>query len=275
MALQPLEETRIEGSGFFAVENLTSHGAMTSVTIMSFAFTGQFMLAEIMAEMKNLEDFPRAYLLFATPFMGIAFLVCGLGGYYFRGNLVEAMIIDQISFGPAFRVVALCLIVHMVITWVIKGMVFCRLVHQYIDPIRADSSSEGWFTWFVIVACSVAIAGLVAQLVPFFVDFVDLLGASLTPLTCYLIPLVCYLVWLRDFGSPEDYPGRAEMFIILLEIVFSVVVIVVGTFMAVQNIIKSWETYGYPFSCLCQNVWNTCECSSSHAGMEHCNAPKI
>merc|ERR1719478_1852773 len=100
------------------------------------------MIVEIMSEMENVAEFPKAYAKMSAPFQCLAFLICGLGGYYFRGDLVSGIIIDSIPFGVWFQVAAVCLIVHMVITWVIKGIVFCRAVQALMDSSVIDDDSK-------------------------------------------------------------------------------------------------------------------------------------
>merc|ERR1719231_1414522 len=105
-----------------------------------------------MSEMQDVSQFPKAYAVMSAPFQGLAFLICGLGGYYFRGDLVAGMIIDGIPFGPWFQAAAVCLIVHMVITWIIKGIVFCRAMQVAWDPkVAEDGSKQGWVQWGALV----------------------------------------------------------------------------------------------------------------------------
>lgn len=276
MAMQGVEQSRIPGSEVYPVAQINLNNVMLGVNIMLFSFTSQFMIVEIMAEMKDVADFPKAYTFMSAPFQGLAFLICGLGGYYFRGDLVSGIIVDSIPFGGWFQAAAVCLIVHMLITWVFKGIVFCRAMQTAWDPKSAeDGSKEGWMQWGALVASVMAFSYLIAQIVPFFVDLIDLLGATLTPIVCFMMPVVFYARWLRDFGQEEDRVGYIELAVIALEMVVAFTTLFVGTYFAVNNIIESWRTYGYPFACHCQGLWNTCECSGSHPGMEQCKAPAL
>merc|ERR1719215_928321 len=85
-----------------------------------------------------------------------------------------------------------------------------------------------------------------------------------------MIPIVFYARWLQDFGQDEDRISNIEWVVIALEFALAVLMLFVGTYFALNNIINSWRTYGYPFTCHCENLWNTCACSGSHAGMRHC-----
>ena len=59
------------------------------------------MLVEIIAEMKDPAQFLKAYWM-SAPFQGVAFLVVGIGVYYFKGDSVVDMIGDNTPFGPYF-----------------------------------------------------------------------------------------------------------------------------------------------------------------------------
>merc|ERR1712217_830971 len=62
-------------------------------------------------------------------------------------------------------------------------------------------------------------------------------------------------------------PGPIESLVIVMELALALILVIFGTYEAVANIMTKWETYGYPFACHCQDIWNTCECSAEHAGM--------
>lgn len=276
MASQGVEQSRIPGAEVYAVSQFDLGLWMTGLSIMMFSFTSQFMIVEIMSEMKDIEEFPKAYLWISGPFQAVTFLGCGLGAYYYQGHLIHGMIVDNIPFGMWFRVASACLIVHMVITWLFKGIVLCRGIQDMFCPkLKEDASVWGWTVWGMLVACALAVAWVIAAVVPFFVDLIDILGASLTPFVCFILPIVFYTRFLNDFGKSEDHVGWIERAAIATELFLAGSLLLVGTFYALTNIISSWETYGYPFACHCQNIWNTCECSGSHPGMEHCEKQSL
>lgn len=274
MAIMGLKETRRPDSTFDAVADLSITGSLSGISTITFAMTSQFMVVEIIDEMKDPIDFPKAYLWISAPFQLTAFLAVGLGGYYYAGSDVHGMIMDNIPFGTALRLAALCLVLHMLVTFVIKGVVLARAVHKAVDEASVDTDdARGWGSWILITFGITAFSWLFAQLVPFFEDMVDLLGASLGPAGCYIIPIILYVRWLRDFAGTDQSPGRVESFIISAEFVLGMTLMCFGTASALSNIYSKWQTYGYPFACHCENTWNVCECSASHVGMEHCLLP--
>lgn len=277
MASVGVKETRVAGSTYEpVVTGLAPSNFLESLSLYAFAFTGQLILVEIMSEMADVEEFPKAYSLLAAPFQAVAFLLVGVGGYYFIGSDVSGLINSNMPFGGWFRVTAACLMMHMVITYLIKAIVFCRSIHSHLDKDAiGDNSSWSWVVWGTIGVCTIAVSWLVSQVIPFFSDLVDLLGASLTPITCWVVPIWLYLRCVKDKDGKLYSVGTAEMCVISLELLFSFVLVFAGTRAALIKIYQHWETYGGPLSCHCENLWNTCACSGSHAGMEMCPASAV
>jgi len=272
MAWQGVAETRAPGSAVYAVTDFSFAGTFGAMSTFTFAFTSQFMIAEIISEMRDPGEFPKAYVQMAAPFQAVAFLTVGLGGYYFMGDSVYGMIGDNIPFGSVFRVAAFCLVAHMLVTYMIKGIVICRALHWVLDEAADnDESYKSWGQWTSVVTITLVLSWLIACIVPFFSDLVDFIGASFTPICCYIIPIAMYVRWSRDFREADDQPSKLEWLIISVELLTAVLLCFIGTFFSVKSIIDKWDVYGPPFACHCQQMWNTCNCSASHAGMrEQC-----
>ena len=60
----------------------------------------------------------------------------------------------------------------------------------------------------------------------FFTDLVDLLGASLTPVTCWIIPIVIYLQTATCKSNKVFQVSTTEKIVIGIELVMSFVVLV-------------------------------------------------
>jgi len=272
MALSGAENTLAPGSEMQAVADLSFSGMLSGLEVMSFAFTSQFMLVEIMAEMRDPEQFPTAYMI-SAPFQGIMFLLAGVGTYVYMGSQVSGILGENLPFGPTFRVASACLLIHMLITFLIKGVVFCRWAQQLWNPGGLnDTSSKGLAGWSATVALSMGFSWLLASIVPFFTDLMELLGAFLTPMACYIVPIVLYVRYLYDKPNKDETIGPLERGVLVLEVLLSLVLMTFGTYFAVTTIASNWHRYGMPFECHCQNIWSTCECSAQHAGMERCPA---
>lgn len=270
MAVQGVENTRRPNSHVCAFEfaNMSLLDVCSSLSIFAFAFTGQLIQVEIMAEMKDPGEFPTAFCWMSTPFQSLAFLLVGLGGYYYKGDSIDGIISDSIPFGYAFRLGALCLLTHMLITYLIKAIVLCRQLHRRWDRLEAlESSSKSWLTYNVIAVAVVTASWLLSQIVPFFSDLVDLIGASLTPLLMWMVPILLYCYSNLQTGTRMH---TLEMIVVTLELILSASLMIVGTYASLTSIKRHWDTYGGPFSCHCEDMWRSCQCSATHAGMEFC-----
>lgn len=265
---QGAEASRPTDSEVVSVAPFTFHGGFAALSTFTFGFTGQFMVIEIISEMSDPSEFPTAYMYMSAPFQAAAFALVGIGGYYFIGDKAHGMIGDNVPFGAVFQVTFACLLVQMVTTYMIKGIVLCRGMHSYIDKNAGqDDSSHAWTIWTGLACFTALMAWLTANIVPFFNDLVDLIGASVTPVACYIIPIVCYLRFMKDHDTKEHSLSKLEGTVIALELTLAVLLLTVGTYFAVVHIGKHWGTYGPPFACHCEQMWNTCACSGSHVGM--------
>eukprot|EP00421_Protoceratium_reticulatum_P055605 CAMPEP_0168492938 /NCGR_PEP_ID=MMETSP0228-20121227/70471_1 /TAXON_ID=133427 /ORGANISM="Protoceratium reticulatum, Strain CCCM 535 (=CCMP 1889)" /LENGTH=195 /DNA_ID=CAMNT_0008509725 /DNA_START=38 /DNA_END=624 /DNA_ORIENTATION=- len=175
----------------------------SSIGGMLFSFTSQFMLVEIISEMRDIRELPKAYMV-SVPFQGLMFLISGIGEYYFMGDGVHGMILNSIPFGISWRIAACCLLVHMVISYLIKGVVFTRAVHWAVDPSKVNHHDAG-----------AGRSGAPAT------ELVDILGATLTPVSCWIVPILLFWRWEKDFAKKEETSGLAESVLIGVELVLA------------------------------------------------------
>jgi len=267
------EDVITEDSKVRSFNSPSTAGVMSGLSTFSFGLSSQFIVPEIMSEMRDPREFPKAYALLSAPFQLIAFLIAGVGGYCLIGDKVSGMIQENIPFGLCLRIASMCLAVHMIISYVIKSVIFTGFLQKVLDKKAADEkkSLRSMASWAGFASLTLVMAYLVANLVPFFNDAVDLLGASFTPLACWAMPIAMFVRTYKDIpGMPTVSKG--EWLVLSLELVMALVIMVWGTYTSFLTIMAHWETYGYPFECHCQGLWDTCACSATHVGMDFCNA---
>lgn len=268
MAYAGVEHTRLPLSNVVPLADVSVSRFFSGSSIMLFAFAGQFMLVEIMHEMKDLHEFPYAFCWLATPAMTVAFLVAGVGGYYFQGHLTSGMLTTSLPFGTMMQLGCVCLFTHMTITYLIKAVVLGRAIHARVDPASLDQDDWlSWTKWACIVTANLVVCWVTANSVPFFEALAALVGSLMAPFSCVIIPAFLYCRWCKDTSRPISW---IEMIAITLECVFATVLMSAGTALNMQVIVANWDTYGYPFECHCRGLWSTCACSGDHAGMEWC-----
>lgn len=261
------EQTRINGGNIHAVTPFDLGNWFEGALMLVFSCSCQMMVVEIRAEMHNPLDFPRVFTGTAAPFMAVLFTIVGCGGYYLKGDQIQGMVVDSMSFGIAFRAASTALFTHMVISYIIKGIVVVTsLMECFSAKENFGSATRQWTLWGAIVMGVVLSTWAAGQVVPFFTDLVDLTGAAFTPVACFILPLLFYLHF--DRSTEGQHTSRWERGLIYLELAFVTALMLGGTFVASARIAEKWETYGYPFDCHCEALWNTCECSADHSGME-------
>jgi len=274
-----VEEIRPEGSQVVPIASMTPQGILHGLSTFTFGLTSQFMLAEIIGEMKEPSELPKAYAYISAPFQLVAFLVAALGGYFFIGDQVSGPINENLPFGIALQIAAVCLVTHMLISYLLKGIVLSSFLQSWIDPSRAspdDKRCSSRMSWSAFVVALLCAAWTLANLVPFFEEAVDLLGALFAPLSCWIIPIVLFTRYCYDAGKDRPKVSWVEWLIIAVEFVFALALMVFGTIAAIQHILSQWDTFGMPFSCHCEGMWDTCDCSASHIGMEAtCNVTSV
>lgn len=254
MTVHGLEVTRMETSRVVPFETLSAFNVFSAVSTVAFALQGHPIIVEILAEMTDTSEFPKAYIGLSAPFQACTFLGVGLSVYYFRGSASSEMLLTEIPFGGYNQIAALCMLTHMVITYVINSVVLGSKVDKWIRP------SVGHLAWPIAVLSIVFGSYLTAQIIPFFDDLVDVLGTTLTPLLCLVIPIT---LLLRCVFDDRIALGKFEASVLMLELFFATVLIIQGTVSTLQHIVAQWHTYGWPFACHCEDIWNTCQCSAN------------
>jgi len=263
-----------EDAHWYAVSPITATGVLSGLSTFTFGMTSQFMLTEIISEMKDPKELPKAYGTISAPFQLAAFMTAGLGGYFFLGDKSAGMMNENLPFNVPFQVAAVCLVVHMLISYLIKGVVFSSAILRNVKEDYAnpdDPRKRSLAAWNGVVIPTLAAAWLLANLVPFFGDAVDLLGASFTPLSCWLIPIAMFIRYYYDAGEDRPHVGVFEWIAILAEVSLALVLMFLGTYSSIQTVVEHWHTYGPPFDCHCEGLWNTCACSGDHIGMDLCH----
>lgn len=248
-------------------------GAFDALSIVCFMLSTQYIVVEIAADMEKPEEFPNSYAFIAGPYQWVMSLSLGLGGYWFLGAAGSGMLLDYLPFGTALTLCGIFVMVCVVVCQFVNGSILWQALHVCIDPVHAgDGSPQDWKIWSAIVICGTFTGYVVANGVPFFTDLCALLGTTFAPIGCYLIPLISYAY--HYFDSSDD-GGKsklsrisiAEWTFIAVELVVSIAMLSYGTVVVSGKIMSNWHTFGYPFQCHCELLWNTCSCAAARPGM--------
>eukprot|EP00941_MAST-03F_sp_MAST-3F-sp1_P006294 g6294.t1 len=106
-----------------------------------FAMAGQKIYLEMMAEMRDPDDFPKA-LYAATPVMFMTYAIVCVLGYSLRGDASPLYLMDVIPFGFGKTVANLLMLIHMMISYTLNQQVLCRRAHRWYDAELVDVMDE-------------------------------------------------------------------------------------------------------------------------------------
>lgn len=243
-----------------AINTQSSFGdAMAVVGMVIYAFAGNWMYFEIMSEMKDPKDFPKAYSV-NGPVQLCFYLVSGLVGYAYRGDQAKAYLLDELQFGTGFRIASLMLFLHVLITYSIKSTVLTR--HLYQSLVKDQDPAWEQSLWFVLTTVLMIGGSILALAMPFFGEMLGLIGCLLGAPICFFLPIaffICGKINRDELSSIPLWYWPTMVFLIL----YGLLSFSMGTYTSIMQINLDWASLGAPFGCHCEDMWSTCECSAS------------
>ena len=237
---------------------------------MLFAYSGQFLYVEMMAEMVEPEKFPRAFL-YTGPYQVGVYAAVAFTGYAYIGSDVSGFITNVLPFGSLYRSSAFFLFLHMIVTYLVKGTVVARALHYQIDKARInDTDLTSRFEYFSITLIVMICAYLLAMVIPFFDLLTALIGSLFSPVICFIIPCLIYMKAMKAQGMKLTSIQMAGIFML---VTFAVMILIFGTWGTIASIIYENKSMGGMFACGCDSMWNsvTACCANIAAGEYHSN----
>jgi len=223
---------------------LTYLSFATAFSKIAFAYAGQFLYLEIMAEMSQPKDFPKAFIL-AGPYQVGMYLISGCIGYAYKGQNAQGLMINFIPQNGWLRLASAFLFIHMIVTYLIKATVLSRALHRSVSPKNLnDTGFRGKLEWFFATLAVMISCIIVANTIPFFDPLTGLIGASFVPIACWNLPIIYYY-----YSSNEPIP-KIERPLLVFVFVLGIVLTIVGTYSNMKDIVESWEEYGAPWTCI-------------------------
>jgi len=224
---------------------LTVYSFATSCSKIAFAYAGQFLYLEIIAEMEKPKDFPLAFVL-AGPYQVGMYLLSACVGYYYKGQKAQGLIINFIPANGWLRFAALLLFIHMIITYLIKATVLARAFHRVWSPKNLnDTSKRGKIEWFISTLVVLISFMIIANSIPFFDSLTGLIGAISVPISSWLLPIIYFAL-----DTQKQPVHMIENVVMVIIFILGILLTGVGTYSNFSDIVDSWEKYGYPFSCI-------------------------
>lgn len=236
------------------------HDSFGALSIMVFAYSGNWMYFELMSEMKEPKKFLQSFTIAGPTQLGLYLLMGGIG-YSALGRSVPPSILEALHFSQTMRIISILLTVHIVCGTATNLVVLIRFFHSRVSPKDLNSNTlRANFIRTVIYLLIICGTFAVSLAVNGFGGIVTLIGALFESPINFVCPYVIYAGVMRGRTRRTGwYPwlmwtgGAVIAMLGLATMIF-------GVMDAVGGLRKSSGSGGF-FACRCQGLWDTCACS--------------
>jgi len=222
-------------------------GSFAAITNLVFAYGGQNLYLETMAEMRNPADFKKSLIVFSVTIV-VVYLWSALSLYFRYGQTVYSSTLYNLDGGPLKTAASLFMFIHVAISYCLNSQVFNRALHVRLLPHSVNRGD--WVEsmhWLCISLCTVALTWLVANVIPFFSDLQGIITSFCTGPTTYGLPALMYILACRKEGKKIPL---FEMIVMCFMMFIAVLFVAVGGVTNTMKLIGDWSTFGAPFACI-------------------------
>jgi len=192
----------------------------TGISKLIYAFLAQFVYLEIMKSMREPKDFTKALCYIAGPTQIFLYVFVGSVAYRYAGvNATDSILkeIDPNTKGPLLATAAACLALHLLVAFLISGLVLHRRIHLTVHPSTVDERSwKGAIVWFLISFSTIIFSYLVSNSIVFFSAIVDLLGGLFGPILGFIFPIAFFFETQKKSGQRVHILETFVLYAILL-----------------------------------------------------------
>jgi hypothetical protein len=144
---------------------------------MVFAYAGQVVFIELMAEMKQPKDFVKA-MTYATAIMTITYAVVIAFGMYYLGDKAASPITNSfVSGSTVMRFVNASLIVHVLGAYAIEVNILTRaMLNMFAKEQVYATDLKARLYWAGVSASFILFAFVMSNAIPFFSDIMGFFG---------------------------------------------------------------------------------------------------
>ncbi|KAI9245019.1 transmembrane amino acid transporter protein-domain-containing protein [Sporodiniella umbellata] len=201
-----------------------------------FSFGGNPVYANIEAGMKKPRDWNKVIAAGLSTCSVIYFLTA-VPGYYVYGSLVRSPVYDSLPEGGAKIASAVIITVHVLLACPILMTSFALDLEKMFRISSFNHSKKmEWALRFLLRGTMMVIIAVIAIYVPFFGDFMSLLGAFSNCALVLIFPIVFYLklTGLRNKRFPE-------LVLCFFVVLLGLVGLIFGTISAVRALKADFE----------------------------------
>ncbi len=219
-------------------EGLTLAEAFVAISNIVFAYSFAMAQFSFMDEMHTPADYDKAVLALGV-FEIFLYTLTGALVYSFVGADVRSPAL--LSAGPLVSKVAFGIAIPVIF---ISGSINTTVVAKYLHGrlfkdsiIRYVNTPMGWATWIGLDAVITLLAWIIASAIPFFSDLLAICSSLFVSGFSFYFPAVMWFMFIRE-GSVFERKNWLLTAANALALVVGVVVLGLGTYAAVQDIVS-------------------------------------
>uniref|UniRef100_A0A7S4VNH9 Amino acid transporter transmembrane domain-containing protein n=1 Tax=Alexandrium monilatum TaxID=311494 RepID=A0A7S4VNH9_9DINO len=247
--------------------------AFGALSMLVFAYSGNWMYFELMAEMTEPKKFLKAFSIAGPTQVGLYALI-GCVCYGVMGRSVPASVVEVLRFGPFMRAIAFLLTVHIICGTGTNIIVLIRFFHSRVSPqdVNEDTTRAN-VVRTVIYFCILSGTFLVSLTIGEFREVITLIGAMFEAPISFICPFVIYEGVMRGRPPRRTWSSRLVWVAAFLIAIFGVFVMIFGVIDAVAHLQHLPPRHSGLFSCNCEGLWDTCDCSRERMPAGACKVP--
>ncbi|KAJ9066052.1 hypothetical protein DSO57_1013494 [Entomophthora muscae] len=187
------------GVGFSDLPRDTKHhpvnleGVPTALATIGFSFGGTVIYTHVEGNMRHPKKWPQV-LAMALGSVSLLYLLMGIVGYAVYGESAKSPILESLTPGYASDIAFIIITLHLIAAAPLPLTSFSSEVERQlrIDNTRFSPYSE-FFVRLAMRTCIIVALTLVAAFIPYFGDFMALVGALSNLVLVYVTPVICHL----------------------------------------------------------------------------------
>ncbi|KAI0063763.1 hypothetical protein BV25DRAFT_1801670 [Artomyces pyxidatus] len=248
-----------------AFENHGIQDTANALTSIIFAYGGHVAILSFASEMRNPADFKYSLALVQIV-ATVWYILIGATVYAFGGQYVSSPALIMTS-GRVLVTAYSIALVSIIVSGVVASYVAAKFVFLTLfrgTPRLTSRSLHMWAVWVLICATIWSAGWVMAEVIPFFSDLLSFVSSVLTVWFTYGLSGVLWLYDNRPSEKARTDDGRsryagyfggwrtiASFVTSVFVIVMSVVLMVLGAYSAIAEIVHNYSSgsYSHSFSC--------------------------
>ncbi|KAI8388271.1 transmembrane amino acid transporter protein-domain-containing protein [Radiomyces spectabilis] len=220
----------------YATTGVIWTGFPSSLATIAFSFGGNNTYPHVEHALKKPHQWKWAIVAGLSTCTCLYFLTA-IPGYWSYGGATKSPIYNSLPDGAGKTLSMIVMTIHVIFAIPIYSTSFSLEFEKFI---RADEERIGrfgaWLARAIIRTCTMVILAILAIFIPYFDDFMGLIGALANCGLVFLLPIICYLKLTGVRNKPFYELGFCALTIFL-----GIIGCVFGTKDAVQNLIRDFQ----------------------------------